>query len=473
MISSDNLEFLFVTIKKKFDDVAFWREIDYFLQSGVDFKLTTKQLVEAVIYLSAETVQYLIYNLSEKTLNQNEEDVLAIVAILKKRKLWPSLYRISLIKYQKLLPNILSTFLTELMYFDDWVNEKIHDHELSKEEIVELSQNSNVMSYLRVFWFLKVIVSWSVGQMIENFSQMEEIWIKTVEWLMDPSNIKVLMGVNANMYLEIYFDLFLNVDFNKSLTIGIQLKDRLTFIKNAMAGISVEPTTKEIEFHDHTTEEDSKGEEEIEVDNFITFKAIVESLLQFSDESKKVEISFLSLKLISMSVFKQILDDSAFVKDLLLGLLSSPFIPNRLWFNYEAISKEDFEEKVVRIIDQFQRSKAFDRECKRTLADLSVSNKFYRVYAFMVEITRGPIEAYRQYFSNLHGSNPAHLFMWIKRKIMETKNIDKKAELCFEIMKDLAELVRNCYKIQMDSKKAREIVMMIPNVGPEAVDSLG
>ena len=142
-----------------------------------------------------------------------------------------------------------------------------------------------------------------------------------------------------------------------------------------------------------------------------------------------------------MSVFKQIIDDSIFVKELLTSILSAPFTPKRLWFNYEPIPKEDFEEKVVRIVDQFQRSDAFDRDCKKSLADLANSNKFYRVYSFMLEITRGPIEAYRQYFASVQGSNPSHLFSWIKRTISEIKNIDKKAELCFEVVKDLGELV--------------------------------
>lgn len=55
---------------------------------------------------------------------------------------------------------------------------------------------------------------------------------------------------------------------------------------------------------------------------------------------------------------------------------------------------------------------------------------------------------------------------------METKNLDKKAELCFEVVKDLDALVNHFDQIKMDAKKSREIVMMIPNVGPEAVESL-
>ena len=441
-IVSENQEFLFTTLRQRFEGLNFWREIELFIEQGVISRLSLDLLTDSAPFLSANLVQYLVYKVPDKELSGESGVICNLVGILKKRKMWQSLYRIALVHYNSQLSGILTSILTDLMCYDDSANSMLKDCATDSDDIQALSTSPTIMCYMRMFWFLKVIVNWNVGLILKNFSFMEEIWIKAVEWLMDPSSIKVLMSVNSNMYLEIYFDLFLNVDFNNSQVIGHTLKQRLTMIKNAIEGISTEAQLKDPEDQElQTTEEDTREDEEEEIDNFITFKAIVESLLQFSDETKKVEISFLSLKLISLSVFKQILDDSDFVKNLLFNILSEPYSDKRLWFNYEPISKQDFEEKVVRIVDQFQKSKAFDRDCKRQLADLATRNDFYRISAFMIEITRGSIDAYRQYFASLKGKSPGHFFMWLKKKITETRNLDKKIELCFEVVNDLEDLV--------------------------------
>lgn len=454
MIATDNLEFMFTTVRQRFEPIVFWREIESFIEEGAIESIPLNLMPEAAAYLSADVTQHLVYKVPDKDLLTESNRLTGLVDVLKRRKMWQSLYRIALVMYSSQMSGVLTSMLTDLMCYDDSTNSLLRQCN-DADKIFALSSSPTVMSYMRMFWFLKVIVNWNVGLMLTNFGHMEDIWIKAVEWLMDPSSIKVLMSVNANMYLETYFDLFLNVDFNNSQVIGHSLKQRLTTIKNAIAGVSPAPQSRDPrnfkylkdsrdskDDHDlRTTEEDTIEDDDQSSDNFVTFKAIVESLLQFSDDCKRIEISFLALKLISLSTFKQILDDSQFVKLLLINVLSDRFKDDRLWFNYEPISKHDFEEKIVRIIDQFQRSQAFDRESKRQLADISTSNDYHRIGAYMIEITRGTIDAYHHYIDSLRDSQPGHLFAWLKKKIIETVNIDKKAELCFEVMKDMRLLV--------------------------------
>jgi len=122
------------------------------------------------------------------------------------------------------------------------------------------------------------------------------------------------------------------------------------------------------------------------------------------------------------------------------GLLGQKFAENSLWFNYEPVGKEDFEEKVVRHLEKFSQSKEFTK-VKEEIQELAKKNGYNRVQAFLIELSVGPVEALRQYVLSGADSNYSYLFVWIKKKLNEIRSEDLKLAFSREFFKHISSLV--------------------------------
>lgn len=454
MISSQNEEYLFTRLRHKFEEISFWREIEHFIEHGLIEKIPVSALKDGGLYLQSESLMHIIYDLTQDDLLSSEEHFNQLIGMLKRRKLWPALYRLGLMQTDTTLGLVYSSMMAELMTItgQEAVKLKIQNFSPTREEeFAEFFEDSKMCSYFRLFWYLHKIVTWNVSQIYDKNSIMEEVWVKTIEWLMDPSNIKVLSTTNISLYLEIFFDLFLNVDFNTSQKVSENLSKRVDMIKLNMPDqqmllkIDSNPTN----------------------DSFFVFRAILETLFQFCDQKYKPDVSFLALKLVTLSVFKQLVEDFDLVSKLVKNLLGEPFVGDRLWFHYEPIGKEDFEEQVIRLLSNLkQANKEYLAKIELDTMVISKQNGFYRVYCFLVDQKHGPIEAFKQYIALVDYGNPIYLFNWIKRKLMEAKQEKDKIEFSKVLIEKLD------YLINKNKSKAKEIVVMIPNVGIEAIESL-
>lgn len=442
LCATNNLPHLFVSLRFKFDDLVFWREVQFFIENGMIHHIPLKALKDGAMYLQKEELEHIIFHITHSDLKGSIDEVHLIVQIVKKRKLWPSLYRLGLLDPDSNLFLVLSMILSDFLCSEEQAKPLIEQFAAaSEEDRKSIFQDASLGSYLRMFWFLKAIVNWHVGGLVEHGQEMEEIWIKTISWLMDPSNIKVLSSVNINAYLETYFDLFLNVEFSTSLHIIEGLKSRVDTIRRHIEGGRQKPLPKSPgKKKSISSEEESMAEEEGSEDTFLAFKAILENLYQFSNPEFAIEISFLALKLVTLSVFKKIYNDSKFLISLVMTILSKPFSEGKLWFNYEIIKKEDFEEKVVRVISQIRVARDFG-DFIIEMENLAVDNGFTRIHAFLIEITKGPIDALKNYIKTSKTHNCHHLFNWIKKCILETKSEQTKVAFCREVMRNLGRLV--------------------------------
>lgn len=122
------------------------------------------------------------------------------------------------------------------------------------------------------------------------------------------------------------------------------------------------------------------------------------------------------------------------------GLLGQKFTENSLWFNYEPVGKEDFEEKVVRHLEKFSQSKEFAK-VKEEIQELAKKNGYNRVQAFLIELSVGPVEALRQYVLSGADSNYSYLFVWIKKKLNEIRSEELKLAFSREFFKHISSLV--------------------------------
>ena len=183
------------------------------------------------------------------------------------------------------------------------------------------------------------------------------------------------------------------------------------------------------------------------------------------DPEYDVDVAFLALKLITLSIFTGILGEHSTIRQTVMTLISRPFVGDRLWFHYEAICKDDLEEQLIRLITSWKSTTLNAEDCEK-IEELSRQNEFYRVMCHMIEMKAGPIEALNAYIKFVTYGSSTYLFNWIKRKLQEIRPESQRVEFSKELIHHLSVL------ISKNKSKAKEVIVMIPNVGIEAIESL-
>ena len=454
LLSTGNLDYLFKKMRLKFDEISFWKEIDIFIENGLLNYVPISALKDGGLYLQSDSFQFLVFQFSTEELLSHEEEFNQVLMMLKRRKLWPSLYRIGFMTVESTLNLVLSTMMGELMSVTSSdhkdIEERIQSDKFASSVTPdELFEDNRLSSYLRIFWYLRTIVNWNVETFFENNSRMEDVWAKTIEWLVDPQNIKVMTKVNISAFLEIFFELFLNIDFSTSELVASKMKDKIDRIKGCMDDSSLY----------------FRVEEESHMDNFFVFKAVLGSLFQFCDKKYSQDVSFLALKVVTLSVFKNFYEEKELLRNVLRHLVQTEFVGGRLWFHFEPISKEDYEEQIIRVLKNLKHHSIFDF-IQAELDESSLEAGFCRVHCYFQELKHGPLVALKKKINLVRYGNPSYLFNWIKKNLVEIKDNQLRSDFQKEIVANLG------YLIRASKLKAKEVIVMIPNIGIEAIETL-
>lgn len=452
LLATQNEVDLFQKTRKKIDEISFWREIEVFIEAGLINYIPLQALKEGGIYLLSESLQHIVYQYKLQTMIENEDEFNQLLMMLKRRKLWASLYKLGVLIPDPTLGLVLSSMLADLMTASKSestspIKKKIEstdfDSDTASSDFFEDKQNS---AYFRIFWYLHKIVTWNVTPFYDGAHPREELWVKIIEWIIEPANLKVLSTVNVSIFLELLFELFLNVDFTSSEKVAECLRIKVSQFKEALHDASSDKWTDETQ-------------------GSYIFKSSLQILYKFMDPEYNIDIAFLAVKLITLSVFTGILDDQFTVSHTILTLLSRKFVGDRLWFHFEPISKEDLEEQVIRMITSWKSTGMSPSDTEQVEAK-AMENEYYRVMCHMIELRAGPIESLNSYIKYVRYGSSSYLFNWIKKKLLELKQELVRIEFSKCIIGHLR------YLINKNKAKAKEIIVMIPNVGVEAIESL-
>ena len=473
MISSDNVEFLFKELRHKFDEITFWRETDTFIDAGLLKKIPVHSIKDGGLYMQSDSLQHIVYHYTLSDLSADEEQFNLLVSTLKRRKLWESLYRLGLLSPESTLHLVLSTMMAELMSVcnQPQVKDKISQfHYSAKEpakhqkELDEYFDDLKMKSYFRIFWYLHRIVSGNLNPMVDTTGQIETLWTRCLEWMIDPSNLKVLTSAHIGITLETYFDLFMNAEFATSHQVAQHLCGKVQLIKNKLSEKSpLGPVDSDV-----ASLLRESGDENPELTRDLicmALKATVDILMTFADPKYKPDISFLGLKLVSGGTFKSLMQDYAWIEQLIWTKISTPYVGERLLFHFEQLRKVDCEEKILRVLIVYQKSPRF-KDKQDELKAKCLETQFCRVYCQLVEVTENSSKSLREYVKLVQDSNSDYLFNWIKRKLQNPINSEEKLAFSKEIMQHLG------YLIKKSKNKAKEIIVMIPNLGVDSISKL-
>lgn len=473
MISSDNVEFLFKDLRHKFDEITFWREVDTFIEGGLLKKIPVHSIKDGGLYMQSDSLQHIVYHYTLAELSSNEEQFNLLVSTLKRRKLWESLYRLGALAPENTIQLVLSTMLAELMSVCNQqpVKDKIagfhvshKDKSTHQSELIDFFEDPKMKCYFRIFWYLHRIVSGNLSPIVDNTRNIESVWTKCLEWMIDPSNLKVMTSAHIGITLETFFDLFMNAEFATSHQVAEHLCSKVQLIKTKLNERSaVDAVDNDVQsLLAQATDENPELTRDLIC---LALKATVDILLTFADPKYKPDVCFLGLKLVSGGTFKNLLQDYNWIEQLIWTKISTPYVGERLLFHFEQLRKVDCEEKILRVLTVYQKSGKFG-EKQDELKAKCLETHFYRVYCHLVEVTENSSKSLREYVRLVDDSNTDYLFNWIKRKLLNPINPEEKLSFSKEIMQHLG------YLIKKSKTKAKEIIVMIPNLGVDSIAKL-
>lgn len=470
LLSTGNKPFLFSAILPRFDEIIFWKEIDSFVENGILDSLPLNTLKQGGLYLQSDCLQRIIFSYSQGELLLEEDILNQIVMVVKKRKLWPSFLRVCLLAQENCLPVLLSTLLADVMRNGggidivessespkkDWVESAIRqiikasDEKTIENVPEEVFENLKLSSFFRIFWFLHVISLWDIRHLISppvrpisepqkpasvSSVTLASTWPNIFAFLLDPGNIKILSGLSISMFLEVVFGYVINTEFvtNEEVAKGIiqrvegvkaywnkenmqREKDREFGLDDSTEGSSASPMS---------SSEDVSDSLKAPGDAFIIFKALLENLFQFVDQKYSPDVAFLGLKVLTLSIFRPFQEDIRLVVKLMAILLSSKFVGKRLWFHYEPISQEDYEEQIIRALINLKEDKIYV-DTRIQLESLAKDNEFFRVYCFFLEETQGPVVAFKNYLDKVNYGTSSYLFNWLRKKLSNDLKVSRK-----------------------------------------------
>lgn len=424
LMNSGNTEFLLGQFRNQTDEIVLWQMIDQYIQAGHVENVPVEAYPVALKHLAAESVEYLIYHSNRQALLANSDKLPEIMKNLWYRKLWNCVYRLGLVVFEDTLYSIFNTLLSDckqtLLIGGESHIAKYVDAALSfdRELIPQIWQEDpHVEEYLRLVWFLKTLCSWNVSNIIEDVSRVEITLNYVIAWMVLPQNLRSLDALQINVCLEIFLDLFSNVDFSSNPKAFELVRRNVEPFKTKLAAILGPVNSKPL----ITIPEGADG---IKFKMFLVFKILEDCLFEHCHLSRRVEISYFGIELILLSVFGKFpYQDIKFIQNLLVNLLSEPFTLGRLWHRFLIATKEEFEEKITKFVSRLQEYQAFD-DCKETLMWLAKENKHLRVLGFLLEHIKGPVEALPVYIelSLESPSTSANLILWMKKKLTELKD---------------------------------------------------
>lgn len=343
LTSCGQIERIFEEVAPKFKEYNFWKEVERFVAHGRIMKIPTTSLIAGSLYLDKNILQFLVFTNDLGITNQDEENFIQILEVVKKRKMWESYIKIGISLPKQALKDLLYDLLTEmenvdlnfkesvLDRFGPNVNESIND--------VDFDSSSMMSNFFRIYWLINKIFKWIDVELFDAKGEKTLVWEMTWSWLLDKNNLSRIAKSYPQLFLDIIYDLYLNVEFMMEPRMQEVLSLRL---RESMAQVIGDKNKWQI------------------VDNYYqisTHKSLLLLLYNKLNEEIPEEIGFLMIKLLNLSMFEFLYSEREWIIHSLEKTLDSDFRKGKFWLCYSPLDRKDFEEQIVRVIQKLKLSK--------------------------------------------------------------------------------------------------------------------
>ena len=359
LLRTGNNQAVYNEIAQYSNPKMFWDIILDYINAGRLNKTPALSLAKSGTFLDDEVLHPLLMNLDIQGNDLETELFQKMLRMIKNRNMIVPLARLGLM-YPK---HCLGVYLEHI--FDSvkqisaeavtGINHKIKERKLEEitEDHLENIQKAET-KFTRMFWFLYKLLNWNSMSSVSKTLKKQHLYEATVEWILEKSNFKRLALINIQILLELLYQIFMDFEFVSKP----ETKDFLFSIWNER--LKERPKEKTKAWMVSNNDFADKLLLLICFDNIQAYNESQEEI-----DNHMIDFSFLFAKLLNLSMFKDLVNETEWFKLLLVELCKMKFLENRFWLLFTPIGQNDYEENILRAIDNSKLDDEFLRQFSR------------------------------------------------------------------------------------------------------------
>lgn len=358
LMMSDSCAFVFEQLQHQLKPGPFWRAVGGIVKKTSGYMLKLEYLSKHIVELDEAKIVIILElthkSVSEKYTNDEDESIQELAQALKKKGYWTALFKLSIqFPESKAIMMFLSFLLltatskTEPEGSSSDQSPSMFTHEQismicsSPSPVLSLGIHGETIKVLRLFYYMRKYVQ------LDELSYAKSrvaVWQQLFEWLCDDTNLKYLSMLNVNLTLEIILESTLKSEI-------FQNQVFLHHLQKILRGQSV--INKLVEGSEVTNKRKVRTLDEFEIKAYSMkiIKELVEYLLGvLSVDNRAIytqDIGFFGIKLLNVSLFKDIAKDTPFCLICLKSVLSDKFKNDWFFYFFKLVSHRDFERSII------------------------------------------------------------------------------------------------------------------------------
>ena len=375
LLTANSVEAIFEDLAPKFDAKEFWGEISKLIKKKQIKFIPFDYLSEGAQYLSNEEVMELLKDVDVSE-GEDEQAINKMLMIVKKKNIWAYLYKFCLLFPNQAIHLFLSVLASELLVMDKQTKAAIQE-EIRMKKPTELTTNFEVYFegneprrlFFRVFWYLILVLA--PGHLEQGLpkllpgndnvqKQIPDVYTKTLEWLLDGNNSKIVVEACPLLYFEIIYSLCMNMVLLKTpKVLDVLRKIKQIYLKkseqtNGIRFISSFRATQNLNHEAYP---------------FTVCENILLILEEVLDPKYKSDIAFVGIKLLSNGTHERKFENQEWIASQLLTAVSEYFDDGRYTLNYTPLTSDGFEDLIIQASSYLENFKTMEEVRKEIAAE--------------------------------------------------------------------------------------------------------
>ena len=349
---------IFEDVRPVFPPKMFWEEIAKRVRSGQLTDIPYDYLSSGLQYLDNDELIRLLKNFDPKKQADDDIAINKVLMIIKKKNIWPYLYKFCVYYPTQSIPLFLTMLAAEILMMDKKAKESIiNEASWTNPESLDLDvyfQDENRRLFFRIFWFFNLVLApEELEKSLHHFSpdaaslnkNIPDIYAKTLEWILDGNNVKIVVETSMHMFFELIYYAVLNLNLLKtSKVVEVVRKIKNIFLKKIDQGAGLKfvgsmRATQSLNFEGYP---------------FSVAENICMILEEVLGAKYRQDLAFTAVKLLHFGTHARKFENQEWICYTLLSVLSEIFTEGRFWLDFQPLSLERFEDLVINVCSKLE-----------------------------------------------------------------------------------------------------------------------
>ena len=250
------------------------------------------------------------------------------------------------------LMNFLDLAKSVGTHFYSTIKKRIVEGTVNKIDPAEMKEESaDLGKFVTLFWFLRKIFKWQNMEEVQE-NRKDQMLMICLDWILMQNTFKNLAKIDLRIVLELLYLACTNLEF-------ITSKQTQNFMdglwKKRKAKIQGENLRAWMQAEKNSSHK--------------ILLMIVDSLIEENqsneEEGWELDYSYFYLKLLNISYFSDLRQETDWFKKILLSLVKVRYQRGRFWLSFVPLNQNDFEEEILRAIAVCNMDQEFLRDFSR------------------------------------------------------------------------------------------------------------